>query len=63
MLLKTEYFKRHDGMMLFIRVIYCYLLQKLGFVEELVEWYRSDYIEKFKENDICKLYWDFVFDT
>ena len=33
-LLKTEYFKRHDGMM---RVIYRYLLQKLGFVEELVE--------------------------
>ena len=31
---KTEYFKRHDGMM---RVIYCYLLQKLGFVEELPE--------------------------
>ena len=34
-LLKTEHFKRHDVMM---RVIYCYLLQKLGFVEELVEW-------------------------
>ena len=60
MLLKTEYFKRHDAMM---RVIYCYLLQKLGFVEELVEWYRSDYVETFKENDTCKLYWDFAFDT
>ena len=59
-LLQTEYFKRHDGMM---RVIYCYLLQKLGFVEELLEWYRSDYVEKFKENDTCKLYWDFAFDT
>ena len=59
-LLKTEYFKRHDAMM---PVIYCYLLQKLGFVEELVEWYRIDYVEKFKENDTCKLYWDFVFDT
>ena len=46
-----------------MRVIYCYLLQKLGFVEELVEWYRSDYVEKFKENDTCKLYWDFAFDT
>ena len=43
-LLKTEYFKRHDAMM---RVIYCYLLQKLGFVEELVHWYRSNYVEKF----------------
>ena len=60
MLFKTEYFKRHDAMM---RVIYCYLLQKLGFVEELVEWYRSDYVEKFKENDTCKLYWDFAFHT
>ena len=45
-LLKTEYFKRHDAMM---RVTCCYLLQKLGFVEELVEWYRSHYVEKFKE--------------
>ena len=44
-------------------VIYCYLLQKLGFVEKLVEWYRSDYVEKFKENDAWKLYWDFAFDT
>ena len=43
-LLKTEYFKRHDAMM---RVIYCHLLQKIGFVEELVEWYRSDYVKKF----------------
>ena len=51
---------RHDAMM---RVIYCYLLQKLGFIEELLEWYRSDYVEKFKENDTCKLYWDFAFDT
>ena len=59
-LLKTEYFKRRDGMM---RVIYCYLLQKLGFVEEVVEWNRNDYVEKFKENDTYKLYWDFVFDT
>ena len=46
-----------------MRVIYCYLLQKLGFVEKLVEWYRSDYVEKFKETDTCKLYWDFAFDT
>ena len=38
-----------------MRVIYCYLLQKLGFIEELLEWYRSDYVEKFKENDTCKL--------
>ena len=60
MLLKAEYFKRHDAMM---RVIYCNLLQKLGFVEELVKWYRSDYVEKVKENDTCKLYWDFEFDT
>ena len=50
-LFQTEYFKRHDGMM---RVIYCYLLQKLGFVEELLEWYRDDYVEKVKENDTCK---------
>ena len=59
-LLKTEHFKRHDAM---IRVIYCYLLQKLGFIEKLLEWYRSDFVEKFKEIDICKLYWDFAFDT
>ena len=59
MLLKTEYFKRHDAM---IRVINCYLLQKLGFIEELLEWYRSDYVEKFEENDTCKLYLDFAFD-
>ena len=38
-LLKTEYFKRHDAMM---RVIYWFLLQKLGFIKELLEWYRSD---------------------
>ena len=52
-LLQIEYFKRHDGVM---HVIYRYLLQKLGFVEELLEWYRSDYVEKFKENHSCKLY-------
>ena len=46
-----------------MQVIYCYLLEKLGFVEELVEWYRSDYVERFKENDTCKLRWDFAFDT
>ena len=45
-----------------MQVIYCYLLQKLGVVEELVEWYKSDYVEKFKEHDTCKLYWDFAFD-
>ena len=59
MLLKTEYFKRLDAVM---QVIYCYLSQKLGFVEELVKWYRSDYVGKFKENNTCKLYWDFAFD-
>ena len=46
-----------------MRVIYCYLLQKLGFVKELLEKHGSDYVEKFTENDICRLYWDFVFDT
>ena len=56
LLLETEYFKRHDAMK------HCYLLQKLGFLEELLEWYRSDYVEKFKENVTCKLYLDFVFD-
>ena len=34
-----------------MRVIYCYLLQKLGFVEQLLERYRDDYVEKVKEND------------
>ena len=46
-----------------MRVIYCYLLHQLRFVEELLEWCRSDYVEKLKENDTCKLYWNFVFDT
>ena len=49
-----------------MRVIYCYLLQKprqkLGFVEELVEWYRSVYVKMVEETYTCKLYWDFVFD-
>ena len=46
-----------------LRAIYCHLLQKLGFEEGLLQWYKDDYIEKVKENNRCKLYWDFQFET
>ena len=55
-LLKSEYFTRHDGMM---RVIYSNLLVKYGFETELNSWYRDEYVESVKENDCCKLFWNF----
>ena len=59
-LLKSEYFIRHDGMM---RVIYSNLLVKYGFETELKSWYRDEYVESVKENDCCKLFWNFEFQT
>ena len=59
-LLKSEYFTRHDGMM---RVIYSNLLVKYGFETELKSWYRDEYVESVKENDCCKLFWNFEFQT
>ena len=59
-LLKSEYFTRHDGMM---RVIYSNLLVKYGFETELNSWYRDEYVESVKENDCCKLFWNFEFQT
>ena len=56
---KQEYLKKHNGM---LRAIYCQLLQKLGF-EGLLQWYKDGYVEKVKENNSCKLYWDFQFET
>ena len=40
----------------------CYLLQKFGF-EGLLQWYKEDYVEKIKENNRWKLYWDFQFEA
>ena len=59
-LLKSEYFKRHDGM---VRVIYSNLLVKYGFETELNPWYRDKHVKSVKENDFCKLFWNFEFQT
>ena len=59
-LLKSEYFTRHDGMM---RVIYSNLLVKYGFETELNSWYRDEHVESVKKNDCCKLSWNFEFQT
>ena len=45
-LLRTQYYARHDAMM---RVIYCKLLVIYGFETELIPWLRDDYVEKIKE--------------
>ena len=32
-----------------------------GFETELKPWFRDNYVEKIKENELCKLFWDFEF--
>ena len=46
-----------------MRVIYSKLLVMYGFETELKPWFRDDYVEKIKENEFCKLFWDFQFQT
>ena len=60
MLLRTQYYARHDAVM---RVIYSKLLVMYGFETELKPWFRDDYVEKIKENEFCKLFWDFESQT
>ena len=59
-LLRTQYYARHDAVM---RVIYSKLLVMYGFETELKQWFRDDYVEKIKENEFCQLFWDFEFQT
>ena len=46
-----------------MRVIYSNLLVKYGFETELNPWYRDEFVESVKENDFCKLFWNFEFQT
>ena len=46
-----------------MRVIYCKLLAMYGFETELKPWFRDDYVEKSKENEFYKLFWDLEFQT
>ena len=55
-LLRTQYYARHEAVM---RVIYSKLLAMYGFETKLKPWFRDDYVEKIKENEFCKLFWDF----
>ena len=59
-LLRTQYYARHDAVM---PVIYSKLLVLYGFETELKPWFREDYVEKIMENQFCKLFWDFEFQT
>ena len=59
-LLRTKYYARHNAVMC---VIYSKLLVMYGFETELKPWLRDDYVEKIKENEFCKLFWDFEFQT
>ena len=59
-LLQTGYLKRHHRI---LRAVYCHLLQQLGFEDGLLQWYKEDYVEQVKENNSCKLFWDFQFET
>ena len=59
-LLQAEHLERHNGT---LRAVYCYLLHQLGFEDGLLQWYKEDYFEKVKENNSCKLFWDFQFET
>ena len=59
-LLRTQYYARHDAVMC---VIYSKLLVMYGFETELKPWFRDDYVEKIKESQFCKLFWDFEFQT
>ena len=46
-----------------MHVIYSKLLAMYRFKTELKPWFRDDYVEKIKENEFCKLFWDFEFQT
>ena len=59
-LLRTQYYARHDAVM---RVIYSKLLVMYGFETDLKPWFRDEYVEKIEENEFCKLFWDFEFQT
>ena len=46
-----------------MRVIYSKLLVMHGFETELKPRFRDDYVEKIKENEFCKLFFDSEFQT
>ena len=46
-----------------MRVIHCNLLVKYKFKTELNPWCRDEYVESVKENDFCKLFRNFEFQT
>ena len=46
-LLRIQYYARHDAVM---RVIYSKLLVMYGFKTELKPWFRDNYVEKIEEN-------------
>ena len=46
-----------------MRVIYSKLIVMYRFKTELKPWFRANYVEKIKENEFCKLFWDLEFQT
>ena len=46
-----------------MRAMYSKLLVMYGFETELKPWFRDDYVEKIKENEFYKLFWDFESQT
>jgi len=59
-LANTYYKARHDNM---LKVIYYYLLFKLGFEEKWHAWYEVNFIEPVKSNEVCSIYWDYPLQT
>ena len=59
-LANTYYKARHDNM---LKVIYYYLLFKLGFEEKWHAWYEVNIIEPVKSNEVCSIYWDYPLQT
>ena len=54
------YKTRHDNV---VRVVYYYLLFKLGFTDTWHPWYDTALVEAVKENEECTIYWDYPMQT
>ena len=59
-LANSLYKSRHDNV---VRVIYYYLLHKLGFTDTWKPWYDMTDVDPVKENDLCTIYWDYPLQT
>ena len=48
---------------LYYTILYYQELINTFFASSLLPWYTEEYVEKVKENNKCKLFWDFQFET